>query len=159
LNRKKLQLGADIIDQAQLRAILQHGLQHIARVARERLAVGREDIADHPRGGKTGALIPRDDRKCFQIGHEEHIALGDPRKALDRGAVEPDAVIQAIRQLGDRDGDIFDHTDDIGKLQADELNLLVFDSCENIVRVERHFFFLGVGVRDWDGECGSSPNP
>jgi hypothetical protein len=61
-------------------------------------------------------------------------------------------MIQTIRQLRDRDGDVFDHADDIGKLQADELNLLILDCCKNVVRSAGHSLFLGAGAGDWGWE-------
>jgi hypothetical protein len=41
-------------------------------------------------------------------------------------------MIQAIRQFADRDGHVLHHPDDIGELQADELDALLLHKSANV---------------------------
>jgi hypothetical protein len=45
--------------------------------------------------------------------------------------------------LGDRDGYVLDHSNDIGELQADKLNPLRFNRCKNVVVSAWHILILG----------------
>ena len=72
------------------------------------------------RAVRVAIRLPGDDGKGVQVGHEVHVALADARKALDRRAVEPDAVLEQVADLADRDGHALDHAHDVGELQVDK---------------------------------------
>src|SRR5688572_11758320 len=57
-----------------------------------------------------------------------HVALGNAGKSLDRGTVEPDAILQCLRQLVYRDRNIFNHPHNICKLQIDKLDMSLFNT-------------------------------
>jgi len=55
-----------------------------------------------------------------------HVAFLDAGKAFNGRSVEPDAIFEGGRQLLCGNGDIFDDADHIGKLQVNELDLVLF---------------------------------
>ncbi len=128
---EELELGSHVHDVAELAGPLDLASQDEPRVAGERLAAGRVDIADHAGGAaRAGALLPRDLVEGPHVGHEVLVALGDPGKALDRRSVEPRPVANRALELVDRDRDGLDDTHDVGELELDEadaLGLRAFD--------------------------------
>ena len=68
-----------------------------------------------PDAGLPGNRVER-----VEVGHEEHVGLGDPREALDARAVEPLAVLDRLLQLVHRHLDRLHLADDVGELEADE---------------------------------------
>jgi hypothetical protein len=105
--------------------------QDVARVPGERLALRCVDVADQLGGGVRPAL-PGDDGKGGQVRIEVHVALGDAGEALDRTAVEPFAVVDAVLQLVHGDGDALDQPDHVRKLEADEADALLLGPRQHV---------------------------
>ena len=59
--------------------------QHVPRVGPARRPVGHLDVAEHPRGARRLAA-PGQHLERRRVGLGEHVALVDPREALDRRA-------------------------------------------------------------------------
>ena len=70
------------------------------------------------------AAFPRHDGERRRVRVEVHIALGDPRKALNGAAVEPGAVIERIGQAMGRDSHALDNAYDVGELEVYKADLL-----------------------------------
>ena len=106
---EELELGAHVDDVAELLGALDLPAQDEPRVADERLAARREDVADHPGGAaRAVAALPRDLREGAHVRHQVLVALGDPGEALDRRPVEPGPVLHRALELVDRDRDGLD---------------------------------------------------
>ena len=76
------------------------------------------------------ARLPGDLGERVEVGHEEHVRLGDPREALDAGAVEPLPVLDRLLQLVHRHLDRLHLADDVGELEADEPQVAVLRQLE-----------------------------
>ena len=99
--QEELELRAGVDDVAELPRPLDLAAQDVARVADERLAARREDVADDAgRPARPDGGLPRDLGERGHVGHQVLVALGDPGEALDRAAVEPRPVPDASPRAG-----------------------------------------------------------
>src|SRR5919199_2579636 len=140
LEEEEFELRAGIEVEAHLLGLGHHVLERTARIAGERIALGRVDITDETRRLHFRLTVPRNDCVGIEVGHKVHIAFGDPRKSLDRRAVEPDAMIEHILDLADRNRHILDDADDVGKLQVEELDVLLLNQIANLVLRVTHVY-------------------
>ncbi len=67
----------------QLRGLLHLALQGESRTSGKRRLVSVVDITDQP-GNPTTLVVVREDPERFEFGFEEHVALLDPNKPLNR---------------------------------------------------------------------------
>ncbi len=119
--QEELQLGTHVDDVAELARPLDLAAEDPARIADERLAARREDIADDTGGpARAGTALPRDLGEGRHVRHEVLIALGDPGESLDRRAIEPGPVGHGALELVNRDRDRLDVPDDVRELELDE---------------------------------------
>ena len=99
LEEEVLRLGADVerVEAHRLHP-LDRAPQDVARVAVVALAVGRDDVADHP-----ARLAVGEDPERRRIGDRDHVGLLDRVEAGDRRAVEAHAVVERAFDLARRD--------------------------------------------------------
>src|SRR5206468_9407338 len=83
---------------------LEVALEHVARIALERLAVEAVDVTEHPRDGRVLAA-PRHDLERARVGSGEHVGFLGARVPLDRGAVEGHALFERAFELRPPDGE------------------------------------------------------
>ena len=77
-----LELGANVHGIAHARGLGKHATQHVARVAIEGLALGRENVAEHA----CHAIVlgaPRQHLERARVGKGNHVGLCGTREALD----------------------------------------------------------------------------
>ena len=105
LEQEELDLGVGVEGEAHLGGLGQRPAQHVPRVGPGRRAVGQQDVAEHP--GAVAAAPPSHGQHLERgrVGHGDHVGLVDPGEALDRRAVEADALVEGGLQLGRRDRD------------------------------------------------------
>ena len=152
--QEELDLGVGVEGEAGVGGLAERAAQHVARVGPRGRAVGHRDVAEHPRrAGRAVRLAPRQDLERRRVGLGEHVALVHPGEALDRRAVEADALGEGALQLGRRDrhrlqraehvGEPQPHEADVALLQRpeDELLLLVQSACAP--RSEGHLGLAG----------------
>ena len=109
---------------AHLLRLAEHLLEQAAGIALKGGAVRLVHVADQ--AGRPFPLpIPWEDDEAVEIGIEIHVALLDPDKSLDGGAVEHALVLKRLLQLGGGDGDILERAEYIGELQADEPDIFI----------------------------------
>ena len=138
LEQEELRLGAHIeAVKAHGVGLLDHSLEHIPGVAHEGGAVGVVHVADEP-GHLAVAGPPGEDAEALEVGIEVLVGLVDADEALDGGAVEHDLVVHRLLDLGGRDGHVLELSEDVGKLEADKLNVLVPHHADNIFLSGRH---------------------
>src|SRR5205823_12383704 len=102
------------------------------RVAAELLTVGRVDVGDHPRhifGRRAG---PWENAEGGEVGPEVHVRLFNSDEALDGRSVEHDLAIERFFELAIGDLDVLDGAQDVGELQAHELDLLALGALEDL---------------------------
>ena len=136
LEEEELGLGTHVEGViAHVVGLLQHPLENTTGIAHKGSAVGVIHVADQP--GHTAMLgTPGEDGKAVQIGVQILVRLVDAHKALDGGAVQSDLVVQSLLNLGSGDGHILQLTENVGKLHANEVNILFLDNANDV--------FLGV---------------
>ena len=132
LEQKELGLGSGVHRIALRRGQRDDLLQAGARIAGERLTVGRVDVADHPRDSLAGRPGPRKHPEGREIGPQVHVRLFDANESLDRGAVEHDFSVERLLELAVGDLDVLDRAEDVGELQAHELDLFALDALEDL---------------------------
>ena len=103
-----------------------------ARIARERLARRRANVADQPADARVG-IAPRIDEKRVEIRREQHVRLLDAHEAFDRRAVEHDVAGQRLLELRRRNLDVLVDAKNVGELQPHEANVQLLGEIENVL--------------------------
>jgi hypothetical protein len=130
LQQVELDLGVRVEGEARVVRLRERALQHVARIGGGRLPVGREDVAEHA-GGRVDLPAPGQDLEGAGVRHRQHVGLVRARVALDRGAVEPDALGERALHLGRGDRHRLQGADDVGEPEADELDAALLDRAEH----------------------------
>ena len=114
-----------------------------ARRSRLRLSTARESPSKLSPPGRwmsqnmraTAFCWGRQGRTAKVLGSGEgaHVAFVGAGVALDGGAVEADALIDGIAQVGGVDGKSLQISEDVGKPEANELYIDVFRRLQDIV--------------------------
>ena len=107
-------------------------LEHGARIGAGRLAVGREDIAEHA-GHTVIPVPPRQHLEGGGIRRQKHVGLEDAGQALDGRSVEADALLEGALDLGRRDGHGLELSGDVSEPQADEADVAFLDGSEHVL--------------------------
>ena len=81
---------------------------------------------------RAADLGPGEDLERREVGLEIHVRLFDPDEALDRRAVEHDPAVERLAELAVRDLDVLDDAEDVGELQAQELDALPLGAFEDV---------------------------
>ena len=90
-------------------------LAWVARVALSRDRVG--DLADHREGRRLRARV---EDRGGRIRHQQHVRLGDPLPAADRGAVEAEPVLERARvERPQRQRHVLPGAEQVAELQVD----------------------------------------
>ena len=131
LEVEELELRADVERVAEVGRASELPLQHAARIAVERRAVGVEDVAEHPRDRMLG--LPRDQLERRGVGHRDHVGLLDPAEALDRGAVEAHPLGERSLELLGRDREGLQEAQHVGEPQADEPDTSLLDRAQHVL--------------------------
>ncbi len=127
LEQEVLRLRADVerVEAHRLHAV-ERASEREARVAVIRLAVRRDDVADHP------AFQPvRQNAEGGRIGDRDHVRLLDRVEARDRRAVEAHAVVEGARQLAPRDREALQMPLEIGEPEQHVLDAARLDLREH----------------------------
>ena len=114
--------------------MLEHAPQRRARIAAERAVVGLAHVAEHPRDDRVRP--PRQDLERARVGVGDDVVLAQPRGALQRRAVQADALLQRRLELGDGDRDALEQAEHVDEPEADELHAPFLDRAQ-------HEFFPG----------------
>ena len=125
VEEEELHLRSDVDPVAHFGGVIHGPPQHVTGIAAERLPLRGVDVADEP-GRAVVALFPGEDAPGAEIGVEIHVALLHPDEAVDGRAVEAHFVVKGLFQLAGGDGDILHHAHDVGELQQDEADLMLF---------------------------------
>ena len=117
---EELALGADeagVRDPRRAQVLLR-ALRHLARVARVALARDRVgDLADQRQRRRLGARV---ENGRARIGHQQHVRLGDPLPAADRGAVEAEPVLERVRaERAQRQRHVLPRPEQVAELEVD----------------------------------------
>ena len=129
LEQEVLGFGADVegVEAHRLHP-LERAAQHVSRVARVGLAVGRDDVADHPAGQAVGQ-----DPEGRRVGDRDHVRLLDRVEAGDRRAVEAHAVVERAFELADRDREALEVALEIGEPEQHVVDAAVLDLLEHFL--------------------------
>ena len=147
----ELQVGAHVHDEPALLGLVEHDTQTFAGIPREGLAVGRADVAEHARH----AVVARAPGKHLEgggVGEGEHIGLIGRGKALDRGAIEADALLKGNLEVLGRDGEALEPAQHVGEPQAHKADAALLYRANNEVDV-----LLLIHTRPFPAEALQSP--
>ena len=67
----------------------------------------------------------------LEVGLEVHVRLFDADEPLDRGSVEHDSPVERLLELPIRHLDVLDDAQDVGELEAHELDLFPLDALQD----------------------------
>ncbi len=137
LQEVELDLGVRVEREAGVGRLRQRALQHVPRVGDRGLPVRRRDVAEHPRRG-VDLAAPRQDLERGGVGVGEQVGFVRPRQALDRRAVESEALGERALDLGRRDRHRLQGADDVGEPEPDELDAALLDRAQNEVTLLVH---------------------
>ena len=137
LEHEVLELGADV-EGVEAHALhpVERFAEDVARVALVRRAVGRDDVADHPRdvrADRVPVLVERSrhELEARRVGDRHHVRLLDRVEARDRRAVEAHPVVQRLLHLRGRDRERLEVPLEVGEPEEDVLDALVLDALEH----------------------------
>ena len=117
-------------------------LEHVPGIAHKGGAVGIVHRAHQPRHLAIHGP-PGHNRKGVEIRAKILVGLINAHKALDGTAVDHDLIIDHLFNLRSRHRHVFQHTENVGKLQPDELYVLLFNQTDDVfLGVFRHNKFL-----------------
>ena len=106
-------------------------LQRLTRAAGERRAVRIVDVADHA-GDLARRVTVRQHAEGVQIGPQHHVRFLDPDEAFDRRTVEHDVALERLFELALGHLDILVDAEDVGELEAQGTDVLLFGGFENL---------------------------
>ena len=139
LQQEELDLGVGVEGEALLGRPGQRPAQHVPRVGPGRAAVGQQDVAEHPGALAADPALEREDLERGRVRHGDHVRLEDPGEALDRRAVEADALLEGRLQLGRRHRDALERAEHVGEPQPDEPDVPLFQRAEDELLLTVHF--------------------
>ena len=147
LEQEELDLGMHVAGEAEVAGLGQLAAQHVARVGPRRRAVGHGDVAEHAgRVVLARAGRPRQHLERRRIGARDGVGFRDPGKALDRGAVEADALFEGALEFGGRDGYGLEVSEHVGEPQPHEPDVAFLQRAQ-------HEFLLPIHVRSVGTRC------
>ena len=137
LEDEVLELGPDVerVEAHALHAV-ERTSEDVARIALVGSAVGRDDVADHPRDVRADrvpviVLGSRHELEARRIGDRDHVRLLDRVEPRDRRAVESHPVVQCLRHLRRRDRERLEVPFEVGEPEEDVLDTFVLDPLEH----------------------------
>ena len=138
----ELRFGPDVDGVGDARAldVLLRLLRDVARVAGVRLA--RDRVFDVTVDGERRVLAERVDDRRVRVGDQEHVGLLDLLEAADRRAVEPVALVEAVRrQLVDRHREVLHEPGEVTEPEVHDLGARVLGQLQHVARgaLLRHF--------------------
>ncbi|ESQ03394.1 putative NAD/FAD-dependent oxidoreductase [Streptomyces sp. PVA_94-07] len=143
LQQEELDLRVGVEGEAQVGGLGQGALEDVARVGEGRGAVGHEDVAEHA-GGAGGLRAPRQHLEGGGVGLGDHVGLVDAGEALDGGAVEADALVERLLQLGRGHGNRLEEAEDVGEPQAHEPDVALLQRTKHELLLLVHSYILAV---------------
>ena len=132
LEVEELYVRGDVELQAQAAGLLHALLEDVAGVAVEGGVLGGHDVAEHAGHGVLSGP-PGEDTERGGVWQKHHVPLGVPGETLDGRAVEGHAAHEGFLELLHGDGDALDVAKDVGKPEANELDVLLHRSVEDVV--------------------------
>ena len=133
----ELHLRRRVEREALLPGAVHVALQHVARVALERLLREVLDVAEHP-GDRRVVAAPRHDLERVGVGDREHVGFLHAAVALDGRAVEGHALLERRLELGRRDGEALERAEHVGEPEADEADPPLLDRPQDVVELLLH---------------------
>ena len=88
-------------------------------------------MSQNIRAGAGRLAAPRQDLEGRRVRLGEHVGLVDPGEALDRRAVEADALGEGALELGRRDGHRLEGAEHVGEPQPDEPDVALLERAEH----------------------------
>ena len=139
---EELHLGADEEGEALLPGPFEVALQHVARVAVERVAREDLNVAEHA-GDRGVGVAAGQQLERVGVGLGQHVGFLDPAVALDGRAVEGHALLEGDLQLGRRDLHRLEETEHVGEPKPDETHAALLDGAQDVLQLALHAHSVG----------------
>ena len=88
---------------------------------------------------------PRQHLECRRVGPRHGVGFRDPGEALDRGAVEADALLEGAFEFGGRDRDRLEESEHVGEPQPDEADVAFLQRAQHEFLLSIHDRSVGTG--------------
>jgi hypothetical protein len=142
--QEELDLGVRVEGEAEVGGPGQRALEDVTRVCVGGGSVRHQDVAEHP--GAAGLLrAPGQHLEGRRVGAGQHVGLVDASEALDRRAVEADALGKRPLELGRRDRDRLEEAEDVGEPQPYEADVAFLEGAEHELLLLVHAWILPLG--------------
>ncbi len=134
---EELHLRADEEREALFPGPFEVALQHVAGIARERLAREHLDVAEHAGDGRV-AVAAGQQLEGVGVGLGQHVGFLDPAVALDRRPVEGHALLERHLELGGSDLHRLEKTEHVGEPKSDETHAALLDGSQYVLELGLH---------------------
>src|SRR6478735_2985414 len=144
LEEEELDLGVGVEGETEVCGLAEGPLEHVPRVGEARCAVRQLEVAEHAcRAGRVTA--PGQDLERRRVGLGQHVGLVDASESLDRRTVEADALGESPLELGRRDRNRLQGSEDVREPQTDEPDVSLFDRAQHELFLTVHVSILPHG--------------
>ena len=131
LEQEELRLAPRHHRVTQLPRPIELALERGPGAPRERLLIGRVDVAEEP-GNASALVVIRKNPEGLEIGLEEHVGLLDSHEPLDGGTVEHDLAVERLAELASGHFDVLVHAENVGELKAQEIHAELAAELEDV---------------------------
>ena len=101
-----------------------------------RVALARDRIGDLTKKRQRRRLRERIEDRGRRVRHQQHVRLGDPLPAADRGAVEAEPVVERrLVERGDRQRHVLPGSEQVAELEVDHLRGRLASPLQRFARV------------------------
>jgi hypothetical protein len=160
VQEEELDLRVHVEGEPEVSRLLHHPTQDMSGIGVRRRAVRHEDVAEHPRRPRRFAA-PWQHLERRGVGAREHVRLVHSGEALDRGAVEADALRESALELGRGNRHRLEKAEDVGEPQPDEADVPLLDRPQDelllplhaISLSRSHYFAVSPTHRCHQGTC------
>ena len=121
-----LDLGANVKDVALAVGALEDAFEATTGVTGKGLAGRRADVAEHARHAALGGA-PGQELEGLGVGEGEHVGLLETSKAINRRAVEANALLEGLLELLGRDRERLQRAQDVCEPQANKTNVALLN--------------------------------
>ena len=101
------------------------------------------DITDDAGRGHSVLISPGQHHKGVVVGFQVHIGFVDAHEAVNGGTVKHHLAVERLLNLAAGNGDILHKAEDVDKLQAEEVDVLLFYDFHNLFSGHRMYSFSG----------------
>lgn len=146
-----------VAGEAHVRGLGQVAFEHVAGIGGGGFAVGREDVAEHPRR-RFRLAAPGQDLEGGGVRLRQHVGFEHPGQALNGGTVKAQPLLERALHFGRGQRHGLQRANDVGEPQPHEPHVALFDRPKDKLLLAIHtglFPILSSVPRDHHAEVHS----